>query len=311
MRFKGLDLNLLVALDALLEERNVSVAGSRVCLSQSAMSGALSRLREYFNDELLVSQGRRMLLTPRAESLIAPLKMTLMHIRTTIAVEQDFVPATSRRTLTIAASDYAIAVLLAPATVELAACAPHIRFDFEPVGREAALKLEQGDLDLFVTLNQYLCPDHPRTQLFEDEYVAIAAADNTLIGDSLSAEQYFSLGHVAVRFADAQNPAFEEWFVRAALKPRRVEVVTPLFGNVPLFLVGTNRLATVHRRLAEHFARFYPIRILPVPFDIPRVRQMAQWHELNSHDECIRWAIASLENYAARWLASAPLGVAA
>ena len=125
------------------------------------------------------------------------------------------------------------------------------------------------------TLNQYLCPDHPRTQLFEDEYVAIAAATNTLIGDTLSAEQYFSLGHVAVRFADAQNPAFEEWFVRAALKPRRVEVVTPLFGNVPLFLVGTNRLATVHRRLAEHFAKIYPIRILPVPFDIPRVRQMA------------------------------------
>jgi hypothetical protein len=95
MHFKGLDLNLLAALDVLLHEKNTARAGERLCLSQSAVSGALARLREYFNDELLVQAGRGFVLTPLAESLIEPVRGLLQQIEETIAAKARFDPATS------------------------------------------------------------------------------------------------------------------------------------------------------------------------------------------------------------------------
>src|SRR5687767_5141559 len=107
MRFERLDLNLLVALDVLIEERSVSVAANRLFLSQPALSGALNRLREYFNDELLVQSGRQMILTPKAEELRAPVREALMFIRSRITTPSDFDPATAQRKFILVASDYA------------------------------------------------------------------------------------------------------------------------------------------------------------------------------------------------------------
>ena len=112
MRFERLDLNLLVALDALLDERSVSLAADRIFLSQSATSSALGRLREYFGDDLLVVKGRQMVLTARAEQLVEPVRAVLEQIRTTISVSPPFDPATCDRTLRMMASDYVTEVLL-------------------------------------------------------------------------------------------------------------------------------------------------------------------------------------------------------
>ena len=101
MRFKKLDLNLLVALDALLTERNVTRAGERIYLSQSAMSNALSRLRQYFDDELLVPVGGKLELTPRAEVLHEAVKDVLLRIDTTVAAQPEFDPRTSDREFTM------------------------------------------------------------------------------------------------------------------------------------------------------------------------------------------------------------------
>ena len=107
------DLNLLVALDALLRECNVTHAGNRLNLSQPAMSGALARLRDHFQDELLVPAGRRMIRTPLAEKLVQPVHEILLQIRGTLEARPLFDPATSTRHFSIAASDYVIAVLIA------------------------------------------------------------------------------------------------------------------------------------------------------------------------------------------------------
>jgi DNA-binding transcriptional LysR family regulator len=294
MRFNGLDLNLLVALDALLSEQNVSAAGQRIHLSQSAMSGALARLRDYFGDELLVSHGRRMLLTPKAESLIVPLQNALMHIRSVIATDQSFDPLSTQRRLSVASSDYALAVLLAPALVELDHSAPGLSFDFTPVGRDAIEQLESGNLDLLVTLEQYLSPDHPRQYLFEDDYVAIAWEQNSRIGDELTRDLYFELDHVSVRFQGDRNPAFESWVKQSALQHRSVDIVVPSFAVIPMFVIGTDRIATIQRSLAQYFATLHPLRIMPAPLPVPRARQMVQWHQLNDGDDGIRWVVDHL-----------------
>ena len=144
MRFQRLDLNLLVALDALLAERSVSLAAERIFLSQSATSSALGRLREYFGDELLVVRGRQMVLTARAEGLVDPVRAVLEQIRTTIAVAPPFDPATTDRTITIMASDYSTEVLLAPALRQMAEVAPGLRIEIQPMNDTLIESLERG-----------------------------------------------------------------------------------------------------------------------------------------------------------------------
>ena len=126
MDLHGFDLNLLVALDALLAEKSVTNAGRRVHLSQSAMSGVLARLRQALNDKLLVASRSGMTLTPLAESLVEPVRSILEQVHRTIIVNVPFDPATSRRVLTLAASDYAVTVLLTDALRQINKDAPGV-----------------------------------------------------------------------------------------------------------------------------------------------------------------------------------------
>src|SRR4029078_3421943 len=122
------DLNLLVALDALLTERNVTRAGNRLNLSQSAMSGALARLRHYFRDELLVPVGRQMVLAPVAEVLAEPVRDILLQIRGTLGSKPRFDPSTATRHLSLAVSDYVTEILMVDVLRSARCEAPHIPF---------------------------------------------------------------------------------------------------------------------------------------------------------------------------------------
>ena len=148
MRFNKLDLNLLVALDALLAERNISRAGERLHLSQPAMSNALARLRSFFGDELLAAQGRQMVLTPRALGLIEPVRDVLMRIDSTITTPPLFDPAQSTRTFVLLLSDFTTAVFIPPLLEALYQQARGIRLELRTLNDKPAEQLEQGDADL-------------------------------------------------------------------------------------------------------------------------------------------------------------------
>jgi len=299
MRFQRLDLNLLVALDALLAERSVSLAAERICLSQSATSSALGRLREYFGDELLVVRGRNMVLTARAESLVEPVRAVLEQIRATISVNPPFDPATSDRTITLMASDYLTEVLLSTALRDMSEVAPGMRFEITPLNDTLIETLERGGLDLLLTIDYAISADHPSQILFEDDYVAVGWAGNPALAGEMTKELYFELGHVTARFGRARVPAFEDWFMRRQTQQRRVEVVAPSFLAVSAFVVGSNRIATMHRRLALRVAEQLPLVIKPLPFAIPPIREAVQWHISNNNDPAIRWVVERLVAVAA------------
>ena len=151
MDLHGFDLNLLVALDALLAEKSVTNAGRRVHLSQSAMSGVLARLRHALNDKLLVASRGGMTLTPLAESLVGPVRAILEQVHRTIIVNVPFDPATSRRVFTIAASDYAVTVLLTDALRRVSRDAPGVGRAMDAyakrTGRDATHAFAIGDAD--------------------------------------------------------------------------------------------------------------------------------------------------------------------
>src|SRR4051812_37211025 len=168
MRYQRIDLNLLIALDALLAERNVTRASERMHMTQSAMSGVLSRLREYFDDPLLVAVGRTMRLSPRAESLVQPVRDILLKVDSTLGVRPEFEPATAKRHFTIIASDYVSNVLLGEVLRRIAVAAPGLGFDIQPTSSGMEQDLDQGRVDFLVTPAHLTLSEHPQAVLFDD-----------------------------------------------------------------------------------------------------------------------------------------------
>lgn len=298
MRFDRLDLNLLVALDALLSERSVSLAADRICLSQSATSSALGRLRDYFADDLLVQKGRQMVLTARAEGLVAPVRAVLEQIRSTIAVPPPFDPATCDRTIRLMASDYITEVLLATALTDLNRDAPNIRFEIQPLNEALLESLERGFVDMLITIDYAISPDHPSQILFEDDYVVVGWNGNPAMSGPMSRELYFELGHVTARFGRARVSAFEDWFVRRQKRQRRIEIVAPSFMSLPGLVIGSDRIATMHRSLANRLAAYMPLTLREVPLEIPSIREAVQWHISSNNDPAIRWIVERIVGHA-------------
>lgn len=290
MRFNKLDLNLLVALNALLTERNISRAAEKLYLSQPATSGALSRLRAYFNDELLVPSGRQLTLTPRAKELIEPVREVLMRIDTTIAAQPQFDPATESRVFTLLVSDYTTTVLVPPLLAALYREAPNLRIRLRDQADRPDEVLEQGDADFMVIPSQYLAKDHPSAALFEEDYLCVTWEGNSRIKDRLTLDDYLACGHVIATF-EHTNPlsTFDGWFMESFDVKRRVEVTAPTLSALPSMVVGTDRIATVHRRVALRAQTTLPIKVWEPPPRIPRLVQMLQWHKHRSNDPAISW----------------------
>ena len=292
MHFRNLDLNLLVALDTLLSERNITRAGKRLHLTQSAMSGALARLREYFGDELLVQVGRRMVPTALGESLAEPVRSSLLNIQETIATKTVFEPRTSKRNFRLMMSDYAATVLMSLALPRIETLAPRVRVEVLSNDVDSPSEdLERGSVDFLIMPERYLPRGHPSERLFEDEFVCVAWKDNPRLpaGAGLSLETYLELGHVVVQFGTARGVMFDEWIVEGLGLDRRVEVVVMNFTAVFPSVVGSHRIATVHRRHAQFYAQYLPIRLFDLPLQTPRLAEAVQWHRHFDADAAVLW----------------------
>ena len=296
MHLDGLDLNLLVVLDALFSEKSVTRTGERIHLSQSATSGALSRLREYFKDDLLVPVGRNMVLTPLAEELARPWRDLLQQAETVIRRKPVFLPESSTRRFRIVMSDYVAIVVMARALPEIQRQAPGITLQILPLRMGA---LEHGDVDLVILPEQILAKDHPSELLFEDEFVCIACAKNKLIKRSLSVRDYLRLSHVVVRFGEQQEvPSLEETYMGRLAQDRRIEVVATGFTLLPQLILGTTRIATIQRRLAEFYASQMPLKIVKLPKRLPKLQEVMQWHAFRNSDPGLVWLRKTLKSFA-------------
>lgn len=308
MRFKKFDLNLLVALDALLAERSVSRAALRLNLSPSATSDALSRLREFFGDELLVQVGRRMEPTPRADSLQHAVRDMLVRLDSTITSEPSFDPSRSDRRFRIYASDYT-QMVLAPQAMRLAA-AEHCQasFDFLPQVANPQRHLESGDADLLVLPRSLMSDEHPTEALYDENFVCVLWAGSRLARSTLTRDRYLAAGHVVMRPpATSEDSSFEDWFVKREGHQRRIAATSYGFATVPGLLVGTEWVATMHGRLAVLLGEVWPLALRPCPVTIPPMTQAMQWHSYRTQDPGLEWLRGLLQRAAAALPAPAAL----
>ena len=299
MRFKGLDLNLLLAFDALMERRSVTRAAEHMHLSQAAMSSALGRLRKFFGDDLLVVSGKRMYPTAFAQTLRPRVRDFVRQLDLLVSTLPGFEPATSQRVFRLIASDYVITVVLAPLVSRLAATAPGVRLEILLPGEGSIKQIQDGDMDLLITHQDYLSPDLPSELLFEERHVVVGCRRNPHLTEPLTQAAFLAAGHVNVSIGNKHVSSFADKILEDAGVTRRIEVTAPSFGTVPVLLRNTHRLAIMHERMARTLAARFDVVVLALPFHIPPLREMVQYHFARASDEGLIWLRRELQEIVA------------
>lgn len=293
MRYQRLDLNLLSALRALLTECNVTRAAEQLHITQPAMSGALGRLRDFFEDPLIVPVGRRMELTPLGEALRGQVDDLMLRLDATLATRVAFDPATARRRFSIVASDYVIQVLLLDMLQQMHHVAPGITLEFRQPSSAAGQDLENGDVDFVIAPERFTVASQPSVLLFEDGYHGVVDAHHPGVGERLDLAAYRQARHV--RMENAGRPMFESWFEGVYGDLPHTDVVVNHFGLLPLLLPGTQRLATLHSRMAHQVVqRYVGLRLVTLDFESPRLVERLQWHRYREDDPGSQWLRAQI-----------------
>ncbi|WP_298170599.1 LysR family transcriptional regulator [Novosphingobium sp.] len=296
MRYKGLDLNLLVAFDALMTTRSVSRSAERLNLSQPAMSAALSRLREYFGDELLQLQGKRMHPTPFADELMPQVRESLLGLEVMLSRSPHFDPATSQRSFKVVTSDYVFASLIVPLVAQLAEEAPGIRIDCELPQPGTVQELEEGKIDITITPEYVIGGNHLSYILYHEPQVVVGWSGNPAIANgTITEEAFFAAGHVAVVLGGGKTLSYADRTLDLMGRTRTIEATVAIFTAVPWLIEGTNRLSVMHSRLAAQLKGRFAITSAPVPFEIPAMKQMLSYHPGRKDDAGLAWLRGRIE----------------
>lgn len=295
MQLNRFDLNLLIALDALLHEKNVTRAAERVYLSQPAMSAALQKLRDYFGDQLLVRVGREMELTPRGLSLVEPVREALLKVQTTLGTQPSFDPATVRRTFTVIATDEAVPELIPKVLNRLAREAPQVQCHIEQISQNSLTRLTYGDADLALSLDIMrlyglkVFPDTLRTlPLRPARWICAMSKDHPFKGKTLTLEDYQGFSHIVAR-PNGHTAPVEEHVRRLIGMDLNVRASTQSLLEMIFMLPGSPFAATVPERVAKLVEPLVPLKTFALPFDVLDGQEILIWHKRNEPDPGHAW----------------------
>lgn len=286
----AIDLNLLIALDALLEDRSVTAAAKRMGLSVSAMSRTLTRLRSATGDPLLVPAGRALVPTPYAEQLASRVHAVALEARSVLSTApREVEPASLDRTFTIRANEGFVA-LFAPAIVgAVLSAAPDVRLRFAPKPVKGAAPLRDGAIDFEIGTAGALAPELRTQLLFRDHFVGAAREDHPLFCAPITVERYAACGHVVASRRGAWTGP-----VDAALRElgteRRVVVVVPGFLDALAVARGSDLIALVPLScFRDTGGRVAGLRQFDLPVQTPELAISAMWHPRLEADPAHRW----------------------
>ncbi|MFD7936613.1 LysR family transcriptional regulator [Streptomyces sp. NPDC059755] len=287
MYLSGLDLNLVLSLRALLEERNVTRAGQRIGLSQPAMSAALARLRRHFDDELLSRVGGQYELTALGRALLDRTATACDLLERVFSSRAEFVPGSEEHEFTLLSSDYAVAVFGAELARTVHAEAPGVRLRFQrpptDVTEETAPLLSTAD---GLLMPHGVISGFPTVELFTDGWAFLVAETNDEVGDRLTMDDLARLPWVTYqRTYDA--PAARQLSM-LGIEPR-VEVSVDSFQVLPFLVAGTRRIALVQQRLAEQLRGVAAVRVMAAPYEVVPLQEALWWHPVHTHDAAHMW----------------------
>ncbi len=294
-----LDLNLLVALDALLTERSVTRAAERLRLSQPALSASLARLRRHYNDPILARRGNSYELTPLALRLTEHTTTALEATRRVFESQATWTPHDSTREFSIYGSDYGFATIGTAVSKLAAEEAPGVRFRFmlhnPSIVEDAAMRLRS--VDGMVIPHGYLT-ELPYVDLWRDDWVVVAADTNDAIGDHLTMDALGSSPWVFTFQTPTAFTSAARQLQQLGIEPH-IEAIVESFLVIPHFIRGTDRLGLIQAGLAETAAQVGGIRVLEPPFAATPVTNALWWHPVHGRDPEHAWMRSVFERAAA------------
>ncbi|WP_216870785.1 LysR substrate-binding domain-containing protein [Modestobacter excelsi] len=300
MELPSLDLNLVVVLHALLEERNVTRAGERVGLSQPGTSSALARLRRHFDDPLLERVGTVYELTPLAQALRGQLGSTMEQLQRVLAAQPRFDPATADRRFTVACSDSVLTVLGPGLVAAVTRAAPHVSLDLRSLDRRVVTDplalLRDVDL-LVVPRGLFSLPDVPSVELYRDRWVCATWRGNTAVGDRLSLADVGRARWV-MPFQELLMASPADAALATLGVDRHCAVRVESFSLLDRLVVGTELLVLFHERLAGELTA-HDLRVVELPVELPPITETAWSHPSRRLDPGHRWLVDVLTEVSA------------
>jgi DNA-binding transcriptional LysR family regulator len=284
----GIDLNLLVALEALLTERQVTLAAGRVGLSQPAMSRALGRLRDLFHDDLLVRSSAGFVLTRRAEHLAVELPRAMSGLRALIG-SAGAGHDVSRTTLTVAMPDHQSLVLLSRLVERVRTRAPHIDLVTQPSLAATARRLETGEIDLAIGCVRETSAGFYCRTLYTDQFACVVRQGHPVLTETWNADRFAALRHAMIA------PAAEEGFAQVYDRLAELQfigcdpLIVPNAMTAPFMIAETDIALILPMRSARRAAALLPLTVLEVPIELPSYEVSLLWHERRHRDaDCIQ-----------------------
>jgi DNA-binding transcriptional LysR family regulator len=289
MNIMDVDLNLLVVFEAVMEARNLTVAGQRLGQAQPTVSHALNRLREVCGDPLFVRARRGVEPTPYALQLAAPVSHALEVLRAALSRGARFDPLAARGSFTLLMSDIGQSTLLPPLVRRVLREAPGIDLTAAQLPRAAyGDALQSGQADLAIGLHRDLKAGFYRQLLFEDHYICVVSADCDGIGPTMSLDTYLNARHVGIISPGLPDVEIDRLLLPAG-KSRRISIRVPHFLAAPALVPGTDLVVTVPSRVMAAFPRQPGVRVVKLEVEPPMFRVHQYWHERSHHDAAHQW----------------------
>jgi len=290
MDLHGIDLNLLVAFDALMAERSVTRAGVRVGRTQPAMSAALSRLRSLLNDELFIRGPDGLQPTPRAVDLAEPIGYALAQIQKTLEFTQTFDPSQSTATISIGLAEHAAFVLLPRLLAALRHEAPGMVMHARNLEHrdDAVTLLDSGEVDLTVGVPHTPAGRILSKRLFKEAFVCIVRKGHPLVSEELTLDSFLQMSHLLVSLESDRFGVVDAALAKQGLR-RRLALTLPHMYAAPKLVASSDLVATLMRGVVEASDAKEDLVMFEPPLPLGCVRFDMSWHRRNDVHPAQRW----------------------
>lgn len=285
----SMDLNLLIALDALLSEGSVAGAARRMNLSAPAMSRTLSRIRHALGDPVLVRAGRQLVPTPRAIELQGPVRALVEEAQMLLRPEGAADPSTLQRSFTIRASDYAVGVFAAGLAAAAARQAPGVTLRFADQDKEDVNALREGRIDLDIGVIGNMGPEIRVQTLLQDRFVGVVRDGHPLLQGEMTAGRFAAATHISASRRGRARGLIDDALEQLGLS-RRVTLVIPSFYAALFTAASSDFVAALPRGVVTRAAALgLAVQFFDLPVTVPTVTVMQAWHPRFDRDSGHRW----------------------
>jgi DNA-binding transcriptional LysR family regulator len=299
MRLAGVDLNLLTALDALLDDPHVTRAARRVGVSQPAMSHNLRRLRELLGDPLLVRTPHGMAATARAEELRPAVRAALEAAEAVLQAAPAFDPARARRTFALAMADQAALQLLPALSARITAAAPGVTLQLRPFTADVTAMLADRELDLAISVFGDAPPQVRTEPLWSEDFACVLRHGGANTRGRFTLAHYLERSHLMIAPRGRPGSVIDDLLARLG-HTRRIAMLLPHFLVAPAIVAATDLVWTAPAKLARSLTRRYALAVRPPPFPIPPFILSMRWHLRLDRDPGLAWLRDQLRAVAPR-----------